>query len=282
MTRRALDLTGQRFGNLTYIKPIGRRRQLVLWQAICDCGKVCEVTVANRKTQKRCSKGCPTYSKAAVARKTGMWKCEKHGNVKAARVSHGYHCSVCKAENAVEAKRKIKQLAVKHLGGVCSNCGYDDCIDALDCHHIDPSKKNFSISTKSSNWPKVKCELKNCILLCSVCHRTLHYNLLKIADSDSNSKYGSMSKGERQRERRRVNKLRALEYLGGKCVRCGYDDCVRALDFHHIDPSKKDFTIARIGQIWAKVKSELKKVIPLCSNCHKELHAGLWNLADLE
>ena len=34
---------------------------------------------------------------------------------------------------------------------------------------------------------------------------------------------------------RQQQKLKAIEYKGGKCKICGYDKCPRALDFHHID-----------------------------------------------
>jgi hypothetical protein len=45
-------------------------------------------------------------------------------------------------------------------------------------------------------------------------------------------------------ENRRRTKKRAIEYKGGKCQRCGYNRCVEALDFHHLDPSQKDFRIS--------------------------------------
>mgnify|MGYP005855513707 CR=1 FL=1 len=47
-----------------------------------------------------------------------------------------------------------------------------------------------------------------------------------------------------------------------------------ALDFHHLDPQKKDFNlgIAIIQWKWEKVKPELDKCILLCANCHRELH----------
>lgn len=41
-------------------------------------------------------------------------------------------------------------------------------------------------------------------------------------------------------ERYRALKRLDIEYMGGKCVRCGYDKCQAALEFHHLDPSKKD------------------------------------------
>lgn len=69
---------------------------------------------------------------------------------------------------------------------------------------------------------------------------------------------------------------------GGKCERCGYDKCIQALEFHHIDPSQKDFTISNDHFKLKEAVEESKKCIIICSNCHKELHAGLWKLEDLK
>src|SRR5262245_8614732 len=70
-------------------------------------------------------------------------------------------------------------------------------------------------------------------------------------------------------------KLRAIKYKGGRCQICGYDKCVRALTFHHLDPSHKDFTIGGISKSWNTIQSELNKCVLLCANCHAEVHAGL-------
>jgi predicted transcriptional regulator len=76
---------------------------------------------------------------------------------------------------------------------------------------------------------------------------------------------------------RRRNKERAVEYKGGECVKCGYKKCIIALEFHHLDPEKKDFTpSSNMNMSWDKIKEELDKCILLCSNCHRELHYGLF------
>jgi len=46
---------------------------------------------------------------------------------------------------------------------------------------------------------------------------------------------------------RRRAKVRLLEEAGGACYLCGYDRCARALHFHHVDPSTKEYGIARGG-----------------------------------
>jgi len=70
-------------------------------------------------------------------------------------------------------------------------------------------------------------------------------------------------------------KLRAIVYKGGGCALCGYSKSVRALQFHHIDPREKDFTISSGVRSWHKTRAELDKCVLLCANCHGEVHDGL-------
>lgn len=78
------------------------------------------------------------------------------------------------------------------------------------------------------------------------------------------------------RRRKRLREL-AVEYKGGKCTFCGYNRCLNALDFHHLDAKKKEFGISKDGitRSWEKNKKELEKCILVCSNCHREIHAGI-------
>ena len=73
---------------------------------------------------------------------------------------------------------------------------------------------------------------------------------------------------------RQRTKLKAVQYLGGSCSKCGYNKCLGSLQFHHTDPSKKDFSISGKSISWDKIKTELDKCILVCSNCHGELHYG--------
>ena len=82
---------------------------------------------------------------------------------------------------------------------------------------------------------------------------------------------------EAVKKRRKLVKLLCIEYKGGCCEFCGYDRCVEALDFHHKDPSEKDFGIAEKGRTrdFELIKKELDKCVMLCANCHREEHARL-------
>ena len=74
-------------------------------------------------------------------------------------------------------------------------------------------------------------------------------------------------------------KHKCVEYKGGKCFVCGYNKFQGSLDFHHIDPKEKDFSIGNMrGTSFENLKQELDKCVLLCKNCHCEVHAGLIDL----
>jgi len=78
-------------------------------------------------------------------------------------------------------------------------------------------------------------------------------------------------------QREKNNKIKSIEYMGGKCKICGYKKYYGALDFHHLNPEEKDFTLSKRAtkNFEKQIKKELDKCIMLCSNCHRELHGGL-------
>lgn len=82
-------------------------------------------------------------------------------------------------------------------------------------------------------------------------------------------------------EWRRALKMKAVEYKGGHCEVCRYNTCFDALEFHHLDPSQKDFGVSLKGQTrsWKRVKEEIDKCALLCCRCHREVHAGIITLA---
>ncbi len=75
--------------------------------------------------------------------------------------------------------------------------------------------------------------------------------------------------------RRRIKRILVAE-AGGRCRNCGYDRCIAALQFHHLDPSTKSFTLSNKGITRAlqRAREEARKCILLCANCHAEVEAG--------
>jgi len=87
---------------------------------------------------------------------------------------------------AVKRRRaKVRQMAVEFKGGGCEICSYTRCIEALEFHHLDPTKKDFGISAKgySRSWEKAKVEIEKCVLLCANCHREFHARKLQLSQA---------------------------------------------------------------------------------------------------
>ena len=77
-------------------------------------------------------------------------------------------------------RTRRKQKIVELMGGKCICCGYNKCIQALELHHLNPKEKEISLSNYSIGWDKIVKELEKCILVCSNCHREIHYGLIDV------------------------------------------------------------------------------------------------------
>ena len=75
--------------------------------------------------------------------------------------------------------------------------------------------------------------------------------------------------------RRYRAKAAAIKLLGGKCADCGWRGNQAALQFHHRAPEHKDFTLGNVAnKSWDFIRTELKKCILLCANCHATRHSS--------
>lgn len=80
-------------------------------------------------------------------------------------------------------------------------------------------------------------------------------------------------------DRAKANRILSREYFKNlknslKCSQCD-ESHPATLDFHHLSPDKKDFTVSQAvssGHSIKKIETEISKCIVLCSNCHRKLH----------
>lgn len=77
------------------------------------------------------------------------------------------------------------------------------------------------------------------------------------------------------RRRRKVKETLVRE-AGGACAICGYGESMRALHFHHLEPSEKRIEINAKGVVLSleTLRAEARKCVLLCSNCHAEVEDG--------
>jgi hypothetical protein len=76
-------------------------------------------------------------------------------------------------------------------------------------------------------------------------------------------------------KRRKSIKEKLVKLFGGECKICGYKKYIGALEFHHLDPENKKFSLGCSGltRSFEKALEEAKKCILVCANCHRELES---------
>lgn len=162
------------------------------------------------------------------------------------------------------------------------------CANIIYYNHEDTRNKADKsqvrcVSCRNSRNLKPNCE-------CRVCHIELYRRpSLKLRQENIFCTYGCRNKyysGERgkhkpkpKRDRtcdqknKKRKKERAVAYKGGRCERCGYNKCIAAMEFHHINPEEKLHTVKDLMvRNWELIQAEIDKCILLCSNCHREEH----------
>jgi hypothetical protein len=92
------------------------------------------------------------------------------------KIGGSVYCKGCTNSQAMERQKKLKIQCVEYKGGCCQVCNYSKSLSALEFHHLNPSEKEFSLSSKKSFSfnELIKKELDKCILLCANCHREQH------------------------------------------------------------------------------------------------------------
>jgi transposase-like protein len=81
--------------------------------------------------------------------------------------------------------------------------------------------------------------------------------------------------------RRRIKEILVKE-AGGECLLCGFARYIGALQFHHVDPGSKEFSLGRDGvaRSLRRAREEARKCVLLCANCHAMVEAGVIDLAN--
>jgi IS30 family transposase len=117
-----------------------------------------------------------------------------------------------------------------------------------------------------SEWPKPRRTSRSCIkhgLTGFILEKRGYYRCARC-------------RSEQVAQRRRKVKEILVREAGGRCVLCGYDRHVGALQFHHLDPHEKSFSISEAGvtRSLARARIEAAKCALVCANCHAMVEAG--------
>lgn len=83
----------------------------------------------------------------------------------------------CKKHLKKHQRQQRWLILIELKGGKCQKCGNSYHFSVYDFHHRDPIQKEFEISQQIVNISieDLLPEVEKCDLLCSNCHRELHY-----------------------------------------------------------------------------------------------------------
>jgi transcription elongation factor Elf1 len=133
------------------------------------------------------------------------------------------------------------------------------------------SKCKTEKSFDSFLWKNKSKNLKHSV--CSEC-----YKEIRKKSYDTNAQYYK----DKSRRRRKDHANQYEEYKKYlSCLVCGESES-SCLDFHHLDGSRKDFSVATRKYSTGNfevTKNEIEKCVVLCANCHRKLHAGVITLS---
>ena len=152
-------------------------------------------------------------------------------------------CTNCKNEFSIYYfKDGVKKHSDKRK--FCYGCS------PIGNHNTKPSLDG-SIKSKRR---ETKIEMER---ICDVCK-----NLKVINDFYKGHKSCKSCHNMQVLDKQRALKKQCVQYLGGKCCVCGYDKYQGSMEFHHRDPSKKDFGLSHyIRHNFEFLKTELDKKI---------------------
>lgn len=177
---KALDITNQKFGNLTAIKKVASKSGKTYWLCKCDCGNEKEVQTAHLVNGSIKSCGCGKFQ--SIKKQCEICGTEFETKANGASRKYCYECSPSypkggsRAETIKSLRKAMKREAVKRLGGKCCKCGYNQYIGALQFHHLNPAEKEFNLAANGNthSWKEFWTEVSKCILVCSNCHAEIH------------------------------------------------------------------------------------------------------------
>lgn len=154
-----LDLTGQRFGRFTVVRPVEKRNGLTMWLCRCDCGKEKEIRTTHLRNGR--SKSCCCYAEETLRNRSDFYPKE----LRVKRLYRIWH-------NMTERCNNKNNAGFKNYGGrgitVCSewnnyetfarwalNNGYKDNLT------IDRIDNDSGYSPNNCRWATMEDQVRN-------------------------------------------------------------------------------------------------------------------------
>jgi hypothetical protein len=139
------------------------------------------------------------------------------------------------------------------------------CVKCLEEKSVDVFPLQGRKSTSGTRYKVRRSECRDC------------YNVYMREYQKGRQEHKDLVKKSKHKKLQHVQKIKKD---GGCCI-CGYNKCVKALHFHHLNPQEKSYEITWgcfRGKSLDSLNKEMDKCVILCANCHAEVEEGITEL----
>lgn len=165
----------------------------------------------------------------------------------------------------------------------CSNCNSEFEKATSKVKYFRKKNPNWNFFCKNECYISFKTKKKEIvknIYKCESCNE--NFEIKSSGTGGKNRKYcyecfpEGLSKRERRDLRRYLLWSRAnKEKISIGCKLCKYNKTGYALEWHHMNDDKAYNPSNLLSKSWEAYQKEVSKCVLLCSNCHREVHAGI-------
>lgn len=176
------------------------------------------------------------------------------------------------------SKPKFMQFSIQQLQEYIENSkSFEEVLQKMQYNHpndkrIIQSIRNYC-DTLNINHSHLPNTIDTGTLKCPVCNQiktkdNFYFSQGKLAQKPCKECVRKRQNDKYHNRKNWLNDYKAER----KCQKCNCDKFY-LLDFHHIDPQQKDYTIASNPNAKKEtLLQEIEKCVLLCSNCHREFH----------
>jgi hypothetical protein len=203
-----------------------------------------------------------------------------------------------KFKHSIDEEWLVNQYKTKSGETIAKELGISSCTVLRRLKYLGVAMRQKSTRVKEQGY----CSVKGCNVKCvakGFCkthyakfrQRAKHYAWRKRNDTKQNAYQREWNRKHPEKKkiqydnlkkRQQETKREFVDMMGGSCVICGYNKCLRAMVFHHRDSTQKKFSISGSFLSTKRLRDlcieELKKCVVMCNRCHEELHSGLITL----
>ena len=157
-----------------------------------------------------------------------------------------------------DRKKAIKDYILQIKSNPCSDCGKSYPYYVMDFDHLADKLHTINwLSNREFSLTRVQKEIDKCELVCANCHKERTYQR------------------NPQTSYLRPSKRLVIQAKSNPCVVCEKQYPYWVMELHHLENKDGELSyMIRNGATTTEVEQEIKKCVPICTNCHREI---TWN-----